>query len=223
MPNQRIIPRKDNEFNSFMNRVIPYLQEHKLRLNVRSESVAALIIALTKWNDLYSRAKNVSTRTMTLTANKNAMRVEMGALLKTAYADIRKPDLTIADENTLNIKAKRAKRTLRPAIIAAPWLIVKILPSARFGIICRVPSDSNRPSRHPAADGVELRYFIGEKAPTSLDEYNHTIVFTRARHTLQVSMNEASNRIHCIARWANFSDHSKTGPWSNTASAIIVN
>ncbi|MBK5284038.1 MAG: hypothetical protein JJE25_01425 [Bacteroidia bacterium] len=131
-------------------------------------------------------------------------------------------NLTLADRNTLNLKERDTVPTARPAITTEPTVKAKPKAGANVLLECRVESDSSRTSRHPDADGEEVRYIIGTTAPANPAACTNSLVRKKARISIELDIADAGKKFYGFVRWVNLSEPSKNGPWSALVTVTIT-
>jgi len=222
------IPRKDSEFNSYINTTAPYLAAgvpttNGVRLGLTALEVTAWGTRKTDWNTNYALYTNPDTRTKTITGNKENLKKSFitfaSPLLDRMAASTA---LTLADRNTLNLKERDTVPSARPSITTAPTVKAKAGEGATIGFECRVASDSSRTSRHPDADGVEVRYNVGTTAPANPAACTRSHTNKKARFSIELDIADAGKKFYGFVRWVNLSDSSKNGPWSLMVSVTIT-
>jgi len=87
-------------------------------------------------------------------------------------------------------------------------------------VSCRTASDSSRASMHPNADGVEIKYALGE-APANVDACPNKEVFAKSRFIVSLATADAGKRIYAYLRWRTNSNPEKNGPWSDQLETIL--
>ena len=82
---------------------------------------------------------------------------------------------------------------------------------------------STRSSMHTDAHALELKYQIGGTESVNPEATNQSATFTKARHNLQLDVDNAGQFFYGFARWTNTSENSKSGPYSLSIKMIISN
>jgi len=134
------------------------------------------------------------------------------------------PKVKSADRSVFNITLPSKKRSPRPHITTAPMVNLRVLDGGMILITCRERTDSDRASRHPHADDIEMKYIlvdVGAQPPASPEDFNHTESSKRAIFRFDGGVNHPGKRLYAYLRWRNLSDIHKSGPWS-TIKTIVV-
>ncbi len=70
-------PNPQDKFDTYVNRVIPYLNANKTRLKVSATPISKLLPLHTQWKDIYPKSRDGNTRTSTIIGKKNKLRKEI--------------------------------------------------------------------------------------------------------------------------------------------------
>ena len=216
-------------FNTFVNRIIPFLADaaNQDRLGVsddnRDDMTAQLgdSTASGTWISLWALTSSDTTATKPLRATRDVLMKEMTTLIRSVYDDIIESELTNDDRTTLLIPKRDTKPTDRPKITIRPTLKLIVMGGASFTIENRVDKDQTRPSMNPEADYVEMAYIIGTTPPASVSETNKVKVLSKAREVISFDPANAGKTLYCYTRYVNKTDDSKSGPFTRLHSAVI--
>jgi len=124
------------------------------------------------------------------------------------------------DKLALRITVPDTEPSPRRQIDTAPTVTVKSIGGGIMNFECRVEADSTRPSIHPDADDVELRYSVGTD-PATWDDCPKVKMSRRAKFNLQLAAESISKRIYFFLRWHVVSDEGKSGPFTEKRSKLI--
>lgn len=230
-----LFPKKDAEFNDYVNIVVPFLNTHAGRLQVSPAHLAELNTLHGQWQTTYPQSQNPDTATKTVIDNKNELRDDLEQELRDTYNDIPQSLLTTQDRNTLNLKKRDLQPTPRPTIESSPNVTMKCKEGRLMLVECRVDADSSRPSRHPESDTIEFRYKVNTDdsgsptppappapEPGGSGAWQGPFHSGKARFKIQLPENAAGKLLILQARWKNIVDDSKSGPWSEEVSARVT-
>lgn len=217
------------EFNTFVNRIIPFLADpaNQDRLGVSDDNKDEMVDKLGApstagtWIYLWALTSSETTATKPLRKDRDDLIKDMSALIRSVYDDIPESALTNDDRTTLLIPKRDTKPSERPAMTDRPNLKIIVKGGASFIIENRVDKDQTRPSMHPEADFIELAYVIQETPPANVSETNKVKVLSKARETITLDPATAGQRFHCYSRWVNKTDDSKSSPYTRLHSAVI--
>lgn len=123
----------------------------------------------------------------------------------------------------LGLTVPDTEPTAKPQLEDRPIVIAEMKGGALLKLQFRIAQDSTRPSMHPDAHALELKYQIGGTEPVNAEATNQSVSFTKSRHTLQLGVANAGQYFYGFARWINTSDNSKSGPYSVLIKIIISN
>jgi len=123
----------------------------------------------------------------------------------------------------LGLTVPDTEPTDKPQIEDRPLVNAEMKGGALLKLQFEISEDSTRPSMHPSAHALELKYQIGGTEPVNADATNQSATFTQSRHNLQLDVADAGQFFYGFARWINTSQLSKSGPYSVMIKIIISN
>lgn len=217
------------EFNTFVNRVIPYMADaaNQDRLGVSDDNKDLMEEKLGdstaggSWIYLWGLTSSETTATKPLRKSRDDLIKVLSALIRDVYDDIPESALTNDDRATLLIPKRDTTPSDRPAITDRPNLKLIVKGGASFIVENRVDKDQTRPSMHPDADFIELAYIIQPTPPANVNETNKVEVLSKAREVLTLDPATAGQKFHCYSRWVNKTDRAKSSPYTRIHSAVI--
>lgn len=223
------IPVKLAAFNTFANRIIPFLADpaNQSRLGVSDDDKDEMELKLGdsstggSWIYIWGLTSSDTTATKPLRKDRDELKKDLSGLIRRVYDDIIESALTNNDRTTLLIPKRDTKPSERPAITDRPTLKLVVKGGASFVVENRVDKDQTRPSMHPDADFIELAYIIQETPPADVSETNKVKVLSKAREVLTLAPATAGNKIHCYSRWVNKTDDAKSSPYTRIHTAVI--
>jgi hypothetical protein len=133
------------------------------------------------------------------------------------------PELDTGDLSALGLTVPDTEPTDKPQLEDRPLVSSKMKGGALLKLTFKIAEDSKRPSMHPDAHGLELKYQIGGDKPANADATNKSVTFTKARHSLKLDTADAGKFFYGFARWINTSEASKSGPYSLIIERMIGN
>jgi hypothetical protein len=168
-----------------------------------------------------------NTRTPALVTERNQ--------LKAAFFDFAEPilkqiegslNLMPEDRNVFNIPIPDRTRTPRgPIGDSKPVVEMFLEGTGNLRFRCRVGEDSNRASRHPLSDGIEIKYAllnIGDPPPVSVDACPNSYFSSKALFVLALGAEAAGKKFYGFARWVNTSNPANNGTWCLMFQALVV-
>ncbi len=132
-------------------------------------------------------------------------------------------NLDTGDLSGLSLTVPDTERTDKPQLEDRPLVAAEMKGGALLKMQFRIAEDSTRPSMHPDAHALELKYQIGGTEPVNAAATNKSDTFTKSRHSIQLDTADAGQFFYGFARWINTSDKSKSGPYSVIIKIIISN
>jgi len=132
-------------------------------------------------------------------------------------------NLDTGNLSDLGLTVPDTERTAKPQLEDRPLVAAKMKGGALLKLQFEIAEDSTRPSMHPDAHGLELKYQIGGTEPASADDTTKSVTFTKSRHSIQLGVENAGQYFYGFARWINTSENSKSGPYSVIIKIIISN
>ena len=132
-------------------------------------------------------------------------------------------ELDTGDLSGLGLTVPDTERTAKPQLEDSPLVGGKMKSGALLKLQFTISDDSTRPSMHPDAHALELKYQIGGTEPVDADATNKSVTFTKARHSLQLGVANAGQYFYGFARWINTSEASRSGPYSLLIKIMIGN
>ena len=132
-------------------------------------------------------------------------------------------NLDTGDLSGLSLTVPDTEPTAKPQLEDRPLVGAEMKGGALLKLQFRIDKDSTRPSMHPDAHALELKYQIGGTEPINAAATTKSATFTKSRHFLQLDVENAGQYFYGFARWINTSEGSKSGPYSVIIKIIISN
>ncbi len=129
--------------------------------------------------------------------------------------------ISIEEKISLGINPGTNAGSSRPAIDEEPLLQLRARGALQIVVQVRTETDSTRPSIHPLADGVEIRYTFGSTPPAGVAECREVFFSTKARFKKTMSADVEGKSIYMYARWSNTTDDTKNSGWSQVESVVV--
>ena len=216
-------------FNTFVNRIIPFLADpaNQARLGVSDDNKDLMEEQLGdstaggSWIYLWGLTSSDTTATKPLRKSRDDLIKVMTTTIRSVYDDIIESALTNDDRTTLLIPKRDTTPSERPKMTDRPNLKIIVKGGASFIIENRVDKDQTRPSMNPYADFIELAYIIQPNPPANVSETNKVKVLSKARETITLDPATAGQKFHCYTRWVNKTDDAKSSPYTRLHSAVI--
>ena len=125
-----------------------------------------------------------------------------------------------ADRSALEIPVRKPS-TERGPITTAPNTSMSPKEGGQIKIENRVDDDSTRPSMHPLADALEMKYKIGAPPPANAAACPNTFMSSKATFTFDGGQENDGKKLYVYTRWVNISNPANSGPWSSLEIATI--
>ena len=216
-------PKKDADFNDYINIAIPYITTEAARLGIAAGDITDIGNDLTNWNVVYPNSQNPNVATKTIISDKTDLRGLIETRLRKIYDDIPNSVLISKDRTTLNLPERDTVPTPRGAINDIPFAGAKSTGGGIINNRVRTASDASRASRHELADGVEVKYQIGgDDPPATAADCTNSLISKKAIFKLDAGQANATKRIYLFYRWVNLSNPANNGPWTNLIQTVIV-
>lgn len=225
MPQQDLIPPKDNQFNIFQEDVVTTCDTNKVAWNIPPTTITDLQALQTAWSAAWLIAKDKGNRSMAqVTAKDNARQDFEGSLRPfiQQYVQLNSA-VTNADRVSMNIKPKDKNRTKVPVPTTIP--MVDMMPGNGSTLLVnfRQQPDAQGSSRRGKPQGVsncEFYYKVGGEAPVSPAECPVKTTASRSPLTLSFDPAQSGTRVWTYGRWVNTTG--QAGPWIISAVTAVI-
>lgn len=134
------------------------------------------------------------------------------------------PAATNNDRTVFNIKLRDETPTARTKITTSPYVDFKSEDGGVILVTCQVEKVSDRPSMHPAADVIEMKYIVMDEdatPPSTVAGCPGTYIATKAISRFEEAADQPGKRVHAFLRWRNNTEPAKSSPWSQRETVII--
>jgi hypothetical protein len=131
-------------------------------------------------------------------------------------------EYTVADKNQLNIPERDAVPTERAAMDKAPSVDMRVMEGGNIKVRVQTETDATRPSMHPDADAIEVRYKIGEPEPAIAKDCAEISTSTKAMFTLSLGDGQAGKTIYAFVRYINISEPAKSSPYTTVIKKTLL-
>jgi len=233
MPIRAKFPTTDADFNTFINSVVPYLNDNSSRLIVTPTAQTALAsvtltitTADTGWNAVYPLILKLSTTSNTLILEKNQLRDKIELLLHSVYNDIPFSLLEAKDKTTLGIVDPSGTHTPAAKPTSIPSITVTKHSHLTLDIRIEDTKTQEPVSNVDDADSIELESaFLPNNVtpPTGFpqnNDFHHILNSGKSKLTLSYTLEQIKGTDYIRARYQN--TRKEVGPWSEVITAIII-
>jgi hypothetical protein len=226
--NQYRIPRTQGKFDSYVKITSAYLNEgspvpnwQRLGLTADEKNLWKNLGGL--WIARFNEYNNAGTRTPVVIQQKNEVKkqfIDHAAPLLTRMAG--SAALTEADRLVFHLPHPDRILTLRSAIRDAPDPMLISLSGGFIKMKVHVKNKEGRASRHPMADGVEVKYVLGNTPPQTPNDCPNYFISTKALFIMQLGIAAQGQRIYCFFRWVNLANPAHNSPWSSMLQTVVA-
>lgn len=232
------VPRKDSEFDQYIRNTQTLLSSGTPtgaeRLGLTTTQATDWAGFYTNWIAVYPTYTNPATRTTAITNQKNQIKQDFTAFAELPLKQIEvSPSLTTEDRLTFNLKERDRTPTVRGPITDVPIVGIAALGGGKIQFKVRQTTDSTRASKHPLADGVEVRYLMTEARPKDPDPgtpdqiptVDKAIGFNlspKAMFTIDLGSSFTGLYLVAFVRWVNTTTPANSGPWTVPQLVLIV-
>ncbi len=209
------IPRVDAAFNDWQLNLLVLIVANAVSWAITAGDVTALSALQTIFGPLYAKFAVKGTRSKAdVKAYKDSRKAFKAAIRKFVKQWLANNSL-VADEQRvkLGIPVPDGSRTPRPKITDVPSVIVSNQKGSVERLQFRAQADSDRPSLHPEANGVEIHYAV-DKTVTTIDDCDKVVIISKATVRIPMDPVKAGKMFTGYARWINSSDPGKSGPYT---------
>lgn len=186
---------------------------------------AVIVNGQATFQPFYDDWSDESNRTPTMTEDhKREHKIYENLIREYVGENLRKnTNLDTGDLTELGLTVPDTEPTDKPQLEDRPLVGAEMKGGGLLKLQFRIADDSTRPSMHPDAHALELKYQIGGTEPVNAAATNKSDTFTKSRHNIQLDTADAGQFFYGFARWINTSESSKSGPYSVIIKIIISN
>lgn len=240
MPTRGPFPETNDSFNTYFNLVFNYLNlpGNTARLGISAVNLGELNTHKTSWDTLFPLSQSAATSTKQNRGERDDLRGEIEDTLRAIYDDIPESVFNATDRSTLNLPLRDTTHTTRGAIADIPVADGKSVGGGMVQFRVRVTQDATRASRHPLADGIEMKYIIinpaaapapgggsgtptpgtpsggSAAAPASADDCQLTHFSPKSIFKVSFGASAAGKTLYCFFRWANHTTPANSSGWT---------
>ena len=209
---------KDKDFYPFQGNLVNIVVINAVAWGIPAPAVAALVARRAAYEPLYVKAQNKDTRTPTdVLAHRQIRQVYEKEISVFVKAYLFNPLVTDLDRKSMGIPPRDIEPTPRGQIGTVPVVELTPIGGGDLKTRCRVTTDQTRYSKHPLADGIEVKYTWvpkGELPPEEPDSANKTLVSPKAQFIIHCGPKNAGESFYGFFRWVNQTTPANSGPWS---------
>ena len=216
------IPANDAEFNIFQQTYLAIVLANLAPWGITQNDATALQAKQTVWTAAFAKASNKQNRTSADVQAKNDARSDYESSLRKFTAQWISNNAKVPDSERqrMGVTVRSESRSASPVPSTRPVGTVdfgkRLLHSIRF-------VDEQSPTSKAKPDGVhgcEIWMKLGGEAPKSAKELQFKGVCTRSPFEVEFEGTDSGLIAYYWLRWVN--TRGEQGPWSSTASAMVV-
>ena len=218
---------KDSVFYAFQAKVVNMTVANAPAWGIPAPSVTALSTRRAAYEPLYAKAQEKKDRTAgDVDRHRQMRKIYEKEIQVFANAWLRSNPLVPRDRLIeMGIPPRDFEPTPRGKINTIP--VVEGVPIGGGDIKtgCRVTRDQTRPSKHPLADGIEVRYTWvpkGEMPPEKPEDCKNTLFSKKAQFIIHCGPGNVGETFWGFFRWVNLTNPANSGPWSHAIKVVIA-
>ncbi|ADQ78381.1 hypothetical protein Palpr_0219 [Paludibacter propionicigenes WB4] len=222
MSNSDYIPRSDGEFNSWQESLVSNTEPNVDRWQISREDYATLNVKKSVWDTSYAKASNKQNRTAADVADKKEARADYESYIRSFVAQWLSNNSRVSDSDRtrMGLTVKTGTRTSVAKPETSPVASIDFSTRKRH-IVNFADEASPRSKAKPAGvHGCEIYIKVDGEAPKLVSELKYLTTCTASPYEVDFDGDQAGKMAYYWLRWVN--THGESGPWSITASAMIV-
>lgn len=216
----------DNFFNAqglYVNGVVT----NAVAWGISAPAVAALVARRAEFEPLYHKSQDKNTRTKNdVVAHRRCRKVYEKELrdFHNEWID-GNSSISVQDKMILGGRERDIEPTPRGKIETIP--VMELLPLGGGDIKARakVSRDQTRHSKHPLADGIDVKYTWvpkGEMPPEKPEDCSKSQFSKKATFIIHCGPGNANETFWGFFRWVNVTNPENSGSWSNSIKVVIA-
>jgi hypothetical protein len=216
------IPRRDEDFQAFVNPLTDYVKRHGDRFNIPESRVSELDTVRTAFNAAMAAAGNAETRTAAAVLKKTQARTALEECTRQFVAEFLVRNRLVTDEDRQNMRVPIHKKTHTRAGIPTTFPILKrfiYLASRVYELFVQDSVHEGR-ARPDQVRGFEVGYLTGVAGLTVVPEmFTHSLFFTTSPARINFPPEAIGLTLYVAFRWEN--TRGEKGPWSEVYRLVI--
>ena len=220
------MPKQDKVFYVFQGNLVNIVVANAPAWGIPAPAVAALVARRASYEPLYTIAENKTTRTrVDVLAHRQMRKVYEKEISVYVKAYLFTPLVTNEDRLSMGIPPRDMEPTPRGKIETVPVVELLAIGGGDIKVRTRVTKDQTRYSKHPLADGIEVKYTWvpkGEMPPEKPDDCTKTQNSKKATFIIHCGPGNAGETFYGFFRWVNITNPENSGQWSNTLKVVIA-
>ena len=211
------------EFKEFFDELQGEVSTNAAAWNISAPKVLEITTGFGTYRPLYDSIVNKMTRTPQQVADHTAGRTTSEDFIEEFANEfiVNNSAISASTKEALGFNVPTDERHERPTIEDVPFAGMNAQPGSRIEFTCRTQSDASRPSIHPDADAVEVRYIVAATPPATVNDCTGKETSTKSKFTIELNAADAGKKIFAFVRWRNNSEPAKSGPYGDMLTTVV--
>jgi hypothetical protein len=216
----------DDNFYNFQGKLVNKVVTNAVTWGIPPTPVADLTARRAAYEPLYAKAQEKKDRTAGDVDRHRQMRKTYEKEIQVfVNAWLRYNSLITRDERIeMGIPPRDLEPTPRGQIETLPVVSLNAIGGGDIKVRCQVTTDATRYSKHPLADGIEVKYTWvpkGEMPPEKPEDCKNTYVSKKAQFIIHCGPGNVGETFWGFFRWVNLTTPANSGQWSNSIKVVI--
>jgi hypothetical protein len=221
------IPKQNDNFFNKQRAYLERVVANKVAWGIPDSAINPLLTLQAEYEPLYWKIQDKRARTSgDVVAHKDCRKRYTAAWR--AFHKERVAGNSLIPKSELSIlvgKERDTEPTPRGKIETVPVVGLTAMGGGDIKARCQVTTDSTRYSRHPLADGIEVKYTWvpkGEMPPEKPEDCKNVLVSKKAQFIIHCGPGNAGETFYGFFRWVNLTNPANSGQWSNFIKVVIA-
>jgi hypothetical protein len=233
---KRYIPLRDDDFFNFQGNLVNKVVANKTTWAIPNAALDALVSRRQEYEPLYHKSQAKQSRTSgDVFRHRDIRKTYEKEIREFVNAYIRyNPAVTPDRKVEMSLTNPDTEPTPKPKISDIPIIGLEPRGGGDIEVYCRRETDQTRPSMHPDADVIEVRFAmlpihppaqpgtVKREGLPSPEECPEIWTSTRAHFFIQCGNKNAGQRFYGFFRWVNLTNPANSSSWSNAKTMVIA-
>jgi hypothetical protein len=230
------MPKKDDDFFNFQGNLVNKVVANKTTWSIPDAEVDALVSRRQEYEPLYHKSQVKQNRTSgDVFRHRDIRKTYEKEIREFVNAYIRyNPAITSDKKVGMSLTNPDTEPTPKPKISDIPIVGLEPKGGGDIEVYCRRETDQTRPSMHPDADVIEVRFAMlpihqqsqpgsgKREGLPSPEECPEVRISTKAHFFIQCGVKNAGQTFYGFFRWVNLTNPANSGSWSNAKTVVIA-
>lgn len=216
------IPFSDPEFDLWQKNLMDNIRQYMPQWGISSDRMSVLESKQSVWNTAFSKASNKQNRTSADVQAKNDAHEDYETSIRGFVTEnlANNSRVTDSDRVRMGITVKSGTRTAAPVPTTSPVATVDFSVRLQHTINFGDEATPRSKAKPAGVHGCEIWAKVGGEAPKEASELVYLATDTATPYVAKYEGKLAGTTVYYWLRWVN--TRGEQGPWSTTASAMIV-